>query len=597
MKNKKRIVDYTSRDFNSIKQDLENLARVHYPETYRDFSENTFGSFVLDSVAYVGDMLSYYLDYQVNESFLETALEYDNVRRIAKNYGYKFRPRPAAYGLATFYVIVAATTTGLGPDSKYIPVLKTGSEIASSTGATFVLTEDVNFNHPNNDVVAARFSDTTGKPTSYAIRAYGQVKSTVLFRTTKEVSGFTKFRRVRVGPGSISEIISVVDSDGNEYYEVENLAQDVIYVETTNSSVRSDNVRSILKPKVVPRRFVVEQDAEGTYLQFGSGTDEEILTTDVLDPSQVALRMSGRSYISDDSFDPSKLLDSNTLGIVPSNTTLTVIYEANDSDSVNVNAGNLRNMLTTVMDFPNRNNNNVSTELTVRNSIEVSNDEAIVGNTAIPTLEELKIRSYSSYAAQSRVVTKNDYETYCYSMPAKFGAIKRANVVSDPSFTDKRISLYVINEDTDGNLVQTNQTVKDNLKIWLNRNRMLTDRIDIHDATIMNIGFDYQINVDPTRDKLGVLNTVNRKLNDEMSEKMYIGEPFSISNVYNTINKTNGVVDVKEVKMKVASGTGRSNPSISIEDLLSKDGTKLIPPNNIILEIKNFFIDVRGTAQ
>ena len=126
---------------------------------------------------------------------------------------------------------------------------------------------------------------------------------------------------------------------------------------------------------------------------------------------------------------------------------------------------------------------------------------------------------------------------------------------------------------------------------------MLTDRIDIHDATIMNIGFDYQINVDPTRDKLGVLNTVNRKLNDEMSEKMYIGEPFSISNVYNTINKTNGVVDVKEVKMKVASGTGRSNPSISIEDLLSKDGTKLIPPNNIILEIKNFFIDVRGTAQ
>ena len=230
MKNKKRIINYTSRDFNSIKSDLENLARVHYPDTYKDFSENSFGSFVLDAVAYVGDMLSFYLDYQVNETFLETAIEYDNIRRLAKNYGYKFRPRPAAYGLATFYVIVPAASSGLGPDTKYIPILKTGSEINAKTGATFVLTENVDFNHPKNDVVAARFSDTTGKPTSYAIRAYGQVKSTVLFRTTKAVGGFTRFRRVRAGPGSISEIISVVDSEGHEYFQVEHLSQDVIYI-------------------------------------------------------------------------------------------------------------------------------------------------------------------------------------------------------------------------------------------------------------------------------------------------------------------------------------------------------------------------------
>jgi len=597
MKNKKRIINYTSRDFNSIKSDLENLARVHYPDTYKDFSENSFGSFVLDAVAYVGDMLSFYLDYQVNETFLETAIEYDNIRRLAKNYGYKFRPRPAAYGLATFYVIVPAASSGLGPDTKYIPILKTGSEINAKTGATFVLTENVDFNHPKNDVVAARFSDTTGKPTSYAIRAYGQVKSTVLFRTTKAVGGFTRFRRVRAGPGSISEIISVVDSEGHEYFQVEHLSQDVIYIETTNSSVRTDEVRSILKPKVVPRRFVVEQDSQGTYLQFGFGSDEEILTTDVLDPSQVSLKMSGRTYISDDSFDPTKLLDSNTLGVIPSNTTLTIIYEANDSDSVNVNAGGLDSMSISLIDFPNSDNNSSVTDATVRNSIEVSNDEPIVGNTSIPTSEEIKVRSYSSYASQGRIVTKNDYEAYCYIMPSKFGSVKRANVISDPSFTDKRISIYVINQDNLGNLVQTNQTIKDNLKVWLNKNRMITDRIDIYDAIIMNIGFDYRINVDPTRDKLSVLNSVNRKLKSDMSEKLYIGEPLSISNIYNTINKVNGVVDVKEVNMKIATGGGYSNPSISIEDLLSKDGTRIVPPKNIILEIKNFDRDVRGTAQ
>ena len=104
MADKKIIINYTNRDFNSIKRDLENHARVYYPDTYKDFSENSFGSYVIDAVSYVGDMLSFYLDYQVNESFLDTAIEYDNVRRLSKQYGYKYTSRPAAFGLAAFYI-------------------------------------------------------------------------------------------------------------------------------------------------------------------------------------------------------------------------------------------------------------------------------------------------------------------------------------------------------------------------------------------------------------------------------------------------------------------------------------------------------------
>ena len=590
------MINYTNRDFNSIKLDLEQYARVHYPNTYRDFSENSFGSYVLDAVAYVGDMLSFYLDYQVNETFLNTAIEYDNIRQLAENYGYKFRPRPAAYGIATFYVVIPAAPTGLGPDPKYTPVLKTGTEVQSQAGGTFVLTEDVDFNNVNNDVIAARYSDTNGKPTSYAIRAFGQVKSTVLFRTTQDVAGFTRFRRVRVGAPTISEIISVTDSEGNEYFQVEHLTQDVVYIETMNPSLATDGVRSIMKPKVVPRRFVIDQDARGTYLQFGYGSDEEINVTDVLDPSQVALRMSGRNYISDDSFDPTKLLDTNTLGITPSNTTLTIVYEANDSDTVNINAGALNSVSLGAFEFPNADGNTPSKEFDVRESIEVSNDEPIAGSTAEPTSEEIRVRTYSYYAAQSRIVTKNDYETYCYLMPAKFGSVKRANVISDPSFTDKRISIYVIDNDNNGNLITVNETIKKNLKVWLNRNRMLTDRIDIHDAKIMNIGFDYSIAVDPNYDKLVILNSVNNMLMDNMSEKLYIGEALSVSAVYNAINKVPGVVDIKSVDFKIATGTGYNNPAIAMEDILSRDGTSLVPPANVILEIRNFNRDVMGTA-
>ena len=108
MPDKKVLINYTNKDFNSIKRDLEEHARRYYPDTYKDFSENSFGSYILDTVSYVGDMLSFYIDYQVNESFLETAVEYENVRRLARNTGYSFTGRPAAFGIATFYVVIPA---------------------------------------------------------------------------------------------------------------------------------------------------------------------------------------------------------------------------------------------------------------------------------------------------------------------------------------------------------------------------------------------------------------------------------------------------------------------------------------------------------
>lgn len=596
MANKKVLVNYTSKDFESIKRDLEEHAQRYYPDTYKDFSENSFGSYVLDTVSYVGDMLSFYLDYQVNESFLETAVEYNNVRRLAKNTGYKFSGRPAAFGIATFYVMVPANSSGLGPDRSLIPILKTGSEFRATTNTTFVLTEDVDFNNPKNEIIAARFSDTTGKPTSYAIRASGQVKSTVLFRTTVSIGDFTRFRRVRIGSPSIAEIKSVIDSEGHEYYQVDHLSQDVVYINTTNPNAANDGVPQIIKPKIVPRRFVFEQDNTGTYLQFGYGTDEENTITDIADPSQITLKMTGKPYIEDTAFDPTKLLDSNTLGVAPSNTTLTVLFYQNDSDSVNVSAGNLNIVSLSSMTFPNSNGLTDGLQSFVRSSLEVSNDKPIVGNTSLPTSEEIRYRSYAAKAAQQRSVTRNDYEAYIYMMPAGFGSVKRASVINDPSSTNRRLSVYVISEDSSGNLISTNSTIKENVKIWLNKNKMLNDNIDIYDARILNIGFDYEIVVHPSKDKIEVLNSVNRRLRTEMANKMYIGEPFYLTNIFNIINKVDGVVDTLKVTPKLLTGSGYSSAPVSIQEMKSHDGTYIKAPRNVIFEIKNFNKDIKGTA-
>jgi len=596
MSDKKILVNYTNRDFNSIKRDLEEHARRYYPDTYKDFSENSFGSYILDTVSYVGDMLSFYLDYQVNESFLETAVEYENVRRLARNTGYNFTGRPAAFGMATFYVIIDANTSGLGPDRSLIPILKTGTEVRATTGTTFVLTEDVDFGNPKNEVIAARFDSTTGKPSSYAIRAQGQVKSTVLFRTTSTVGEYARFSKVKIGTPAIAEIKSVIDSEGHEYYQVEHLSQDVIYINTTNPNALSDGVPEIMKAKIVPRRYVLVQDETGTYLQFGYGTDEEITTTDIADPSQVALKMTGRPYITDTAFDPTKLLDSNTLGVAPANTTLTILYYQNDSDSVNVAQGNLTTISISSMTFPNADGIRDSLQSGVRSSLEVSNDEAIVGNTALPTSEEIRYRSYAAKAAQQRSVTRNDYEAYIYMMPPGFGSIKRAAVINDPSSSNRRLSIYVISEDSNGNLIASNSTIKQNVKSWLNKNKMLNDNIDIYDTTILNIGFDYEIMVHPTKDKIEVLNAVNARLRNELSNKMYVGEPFYLTNIYSIINKVDGVVDTTRVIPVIKDGTGYNSAPVTIEEMKSNDGTYLKAPRNVIFEIKNLNADIKGMA-
>ena len=596
MSNKKRLINYTNKDFNSIKSDLEEHARRYYPDSYRDFSENSFGSFMLDAVSHVGDMLSFYLDYQVNESFLETAVEYDNVRKLSRNQGYSFAGRPPAYGEAAFYIIIPANTSGLGPINSLIPILQQGSEFTSDSGVTFVLIEDVDFANPRNEIVASRFNEATGKPSSYAIRAFGRVRSSVLFRTTVDIGEFTRFRRVRIGASSINEIKSVIDSEGHEYYQVEQLSQDVVYINTTNPTAASDGVPQIIKPKIVPRRFIVEQDADGTYLQFGYGSDEELATTDITDPSQVALKMSGRNYITDNAFDPTKLLDTNTLGVAPANTTLTVLFFENSSDTINVAAGSLNTVSYNRMTFPAENSTTANLQTSVRSTLEVSNLRAIAGDTSLPSSEEVRYRSYGMQAAQMRAVTRNDYEAMIYMMPSNFGSIKRASIVNDPSSSNRRLSLYLISEDENKHLTQSSQTLKENVKTWLNKNKMLNDNIDIYDAVIINVGFSYEIVVHPTRDKIEVLNEVNDKLREELADKMYIGEPFYITKIYNIINKVDGVVDTTKVIARLTEGENYNSSSVTIHQVKSKDGTFLRAPRNSIYEIKNFNSDVIGRA-
>ena len=417
---KKKItpIKYTSRDFESIKKDLQDHAKRYYPNRVNDFSKASFASFVIDSVAYAGDILSYYIDYQANESFLDTSIEFENIRKHAASLGFNFSGIANSYGTVSLFVLIPANSDGTAPDTSYYPTLKRGAEFRASNGANFILTEDVDFSDARNEVVAARFNDSTGATTFFAVRAYGQVVSGKFQRSVIDLTNetFSRFRRVNIGGPNISEIFSVVDTEGNKYYEVDYLSQETVFLETTNRNAASDGVRSILKPYIAPRRFVVQQDDTGTFLQFGYGSEEDD-TTGLVEPSKVAIQMHGKRHITDRSFDPTQLLRTNKLGVSPSGTKLTVVYKINDITSTNVPANGVNSVRNATFLFPDRDSLSQNLISDVESSLEVNNSEPIVGDTSGISNEELKVRAKDYYATQNRAVTKQDYESLCYNMP------------------------------------------------------------------------------------------------------------------------------------------------------------------------------------
>ena len=592
------MVKYTSRDFESIKSDLVDYTKRYYPDSYRDFSAASFGSLMLDVVSYTGDILSYYLDYHVNESFLDTSLEFDNIRKHARALGYKFSGTPSSFAVVSLFILCPANIDGTAPDTSYLPILKAGTTFSAAEGANFSLTEDIDFSDLKNDVVGARFDSTTGATTYFAVRAHGQVKSGTLQRTTVDLSNstFEKFKRIRVGGSNISEISAVYDSSGNRYYEVDNLSQEVVFVETTNKNAQVDGVRSILKPFATSRRFTVEQDDTGTFLQFGFGSEDED-DAGITDPSRVALKMSGKDYISSKSFDPSKLMTTNKLGVSPYNTEMTITFVSNSPEGTNVAANSLQTINFKSFQFNDVSSLVASERTFVENSLEVNNDEPITSISLDISVEELKQRAKSHYATQNRAVTKQDYESLVYNMPPKFGAVARANIINDPSSTNRKISLYVISQDNSGNLASSNMVTKQNLKNWLNQYKSLNDQIEIYDPKIINFSIEFIVMTDKRYSHDAVLQECIRDLRDLFSDKMYIGEPLYITRIYERLNRVDGVVDVRKVMLTNKTGGNYSSVSIDLDKLMSRDGTFIMTPDNAILELKFPDLDIKGTAK
>ena len=583
---KTKPVKYASKEFETIKEELVNYAKTYYPDTYKDFNAASFGSLMLDTVAYIGDMLSFYIDYQSNEAYVDSAIETKNLLKLAKQFGYK---NPAAYtatGKAAFYVQVPANSDGT-PNTNLIPVLKEGTTLDSAAGTALILESDVDFARSDSEVVVAQVN-ADGVPTSFAYKAYGDVITGVEETEILSIGDYQRFLKVAIAAENVSEIISVVDSEGNEYYEVPYLSHNVILQPIRNPNKEGEeDAPYILREKLSSRRFIVEVDEAGTtFLQFGYGSEASLTEDEYPDPSSVALQRYARDYYSDDSFDPSVLLKNDKFGVVPPAGDLIVIYRRNNSDSVNLPINSVNTITDPILSFPTDAAPSSEDTVFIRNSLDVENEEIILGDVERLDPNEIRIRALNAYSAQNRAVTQQDYISLIYRMPTKFGAVKRANIVQDKDSFKRNLNLYVVSEDIQGDLATTSSTIKENLKVWLNQYKMINDTIDILDGQVVNFGIEYKVLGALDYNQSEVLEECNNALKKLYSTKLLFGTPFYISDIYKTLNDLDSVVDTQDVKIVQKFGANYSSYFFDIDGATTDDGRFIIVPENVIMELK-----------
>lgn len=600
-------IKYTSREFDTIRTDLIEYVKRYYPDSFRDFNEASFGALMIDTVAYIGDILSFYLDYQANEQFLETANEYTNLVKIGSQMGYRYDVSPSAVGIAAFYLMIPAAVSGVGPDHRYIPILKRGSTF-SANDSIYTLNKDLHFGENNSEIRVARVDEATGDPLFFVIKAYGEVVSGIDDYEFIEVGPYSKFKKVRLDNLDVSEILSVTDSEGNEYYEVDYLSQNIIYKSVTNrSNVRGaqsyeystgDQASEILKPFVVPRRFVVQKTARETTLVFGASSDFDIPNDMISEPQTAILEKHGKDYIQDTSFDPSRLISSDKFGVGPSNTVLTIEFRKNTSTNVNCSVGQLNNVV--AYDFEFKDPLELVPDLSeaVQASLEVDNESPITGSITIPNSDELRHRIHGVFPTQNRAVTQQDYESLVYQMPPRLGSVKRCRMVRDNDSLKRNLNLYLISESVNGTLVETNEVLKRNVRTWIQKSKMINDTIDILNARVVNFKIDFVAVGSLDVSKYDILEEAKAVLMDKFTLKPDIGEPLFITDIYRELRKVDSIVDVVDVRIHHITGfqstRDYSELVFDVEAATSADGRFIEVPKNVIYEIRYPVFDIDG---
>ena len=607
---KKRDINYLNKDFADFRNQLINYSQTYFPDSYTDFSPSSPGMMFIEQAAYVGDVLGFYIDNQVQENFIQYSRQTKNLYELAYMYSYK----PKVTGLAntdiTLFQLLPAVASGSAfiPDWNYALLFPENLTITSADNLsqTFVTQDSVDMTFSSSvsptNVTVAQISGTD--PTYYLISKKVKAVSGAIQTTTFTFGDFVPFPTVTIKDSNIANIVDVFDSNNNEYFEVDYLGQDMVYdsIKNTNNNdpqnYLEDDASYILKLKSVQNRFTTRfLDSGSLQLQFGSGNNENVDEEIVPNPFNVGLGLPFEENKLTTAFSPTNFIFTNTYGQAPSNTTLTVRYLSGGGVFSNARANSLTTINTTGVTFQKQNLNAVTAQY-VFDSIQSNNEDAASGGNNGDSAEEVRQNTLSSFSTQQRNVTADDYLIRSLSMPSKFGVVSKAYTSKPKAGEDSTATLciYVLSSDINNKLTTASTGVKNNLKTYLNQFRVIGDSVDIKDAYVINIKVDFEIITLPDYNSNELLALCNLNVQQFFDiNNWQINQPIILKDLELILNQVQGVQTVKKLLISNVAGTtsGYSQYGYDISGA-TQNGTIFPSLDPSIFEVKFPNTDITG---
>jgi hypothetical protein len=575
MATKRKNIQYINRDFSELRASLVDYAKTYFPTTYNDFTPASPGMMFMEMAAYVGDVLSFYLDNQIQETYLQYARQTNNLYELAYMFGYKPNVTQVATTNIDFYQQVPAILSGSTymPDFNYALFINQNSQVTATTNPniSFLIEDPVDFtvSSSGDPTEISIFSiDGSNNPLYYLLKKTRKAISSTVNTTTFTFGAPEPFTTVEINTDKIVGILDIFDSDSNEWYEVDYLAQECIYNSIKNTNPNSPNLSQyqgdtpyLLQLEQVQRRFITRFiDSGSLQLQFGAGTATDTDESIVPNPDNVGLGLPFEKTKLTTAYSPSNFIFTKTYGIAPSQTTLTVRYLTGGGVEANVQSNDLTNLVGSIQ-FLNS-NLNATTANTIFNSLAVTNPEAADGGGDGDTIEELRQNTSANFATQLRNVTQDDYLVRSLSMPAKYGVIAKAYIEPTKAISlsagesNSVLDLYVLSYNATNKLTTASTALKQNLTTYLSQYRMVNDAVNIKDAFIINIGVNFDIIVLPEYNSNQVLFDCIEALKTYFRiDNWQINQPIILRELYILLDKIVGVQTVKNIEVSNFVGT------------------------------------------
>ena len=610
----KRNIQYINKDFTELRASLVDYAKTYFPTTYTDFSPTSPGMMFMEMAAYVGDVLSFYMDNQIQENFLQYARQTNNLYELAYMFGYKPNVTQVATTDVDFYQQVPSILSGSTyfPDFSYALFINKEAQIRSATNnaISFLIPDPVDFSvsSSGDPTEVSVYSVSGGNPTYFLLKKTRQASSATINTTTFNFGVPIPFSTVDIVGDNIIGILDIVDSDGNTWYEVDYLAQETVFDSIKNTNTNDPNLSQysgdtpyLLQLQLIQRRFATRfVDSTTLQLQFGSGTTSDNDAEIIPNPDNVGLGLPfGQSKLTT-AFSPSNFIFTNTYGIAPSNTQLTVRYLTGGGSISNVPSNDLTN-LTADIQFLNSNLNPVTAD-TIFNSLAVTNALAADGGGDGDSIDEIRQNASANYASQLRNVTQDDYLVRTLSMPAKYGVVAKAFI--EPTKAQSQtagqnasiLDLYVLTFDINNKLNTASRALKQNITTYLSQYRMVNDAVNIKDAFIINIGVNFDIIILPNFNSNEVLSKCILALQDFFAiSKWAVNEPIVLRDLYILLDAIEGVQTVKSVNITNLVGENLGYSPYAY-DITGATANNVIYPSldPSIFEVKYLNTDIQG---